>query len=64
MNLENLKYIHVHKFNTEQNMAQIIKYLKKYKVKISKASNRPWRPTGLRDVEDPTFSRQSAHRWW
>jgi hypothetical protein len=25
--------------------------------------NRPWRPIGLRDVEDPTLSRQSAHRW-
>jgi hypothetical protein len=26
--------------------------------------NRPWRPIGLSDVEAPTFSRQSAHRWW
>jgi hypothetical protein len=25
--------------------------------------NRPWRPIGLWDIEDPTFSRQSAHRW-
>jgi hypothetical protein len=25
--------------------------------------NRPWRPIGLWDVEDPTFSGQSAHRW-
>jgi hypothetical protein len=25
--------------------------------------NRPWRPTGLRDVKDPTLSRQSAHGW-
>jgi hypothetical protein len=25
--------------------------------------DRPWRPIGLWDVEDPTFSRQSAHRW-
>jgi hypothetical protein len=24
---------------------------------------RPWRPVGLCDVESPTFSRQSAHRW-
>jgi hypothetical protein len=24
---------------------------------------RPWRPIGLWDVEAPTFSRQSAHRW-
>jgi hypothetical protein len=24
--------------------------------------NRPWMPTG-RDIETPTFSRQSAHRW-
>jgi hypothetical protein len=27
-------------------------------------SNRPWRLIGLWDVEDLTFSRQSAHRWW
>jgi hypothetical protein len=26
-------------------------------------SNRLYRPIGLRDVEHPTFSRQSAHRW-
>jgi hypothetical protein len=25
--------------------------------------NRPWRPIGLWDVEVPTFSGQSAHRW-
>jgi hypothetical protein len=25
--------------------------------------NRPWRPIGLWDVKDLTFSRQSAHRW-
>jgi hypothetical protein len=25
--------------------------------------NGPWRPIGLSDVEAPTFSRQSAHRW-
>jgi hypothetical protein len=25
--------------------------------------NKPWRPTGLWDVEVLTFSRQSAHRW-
>jgi hypothetical protein len=25
--------------------------------------NRPWRPIRLWDVEAPTFSRQSAHRW-
>jgi hypothetical protein len=25
--------------------------------------NRPWRPIGLWDVEDPTLCRQSAHRW-
>jgi hypothetical protein len=25
--------------------------------------NRPWRSTGLRTVEDPTFSKQSTHRW-
>jgi hypothetical protein len=25
--------------------------------------NRPWRPTGMRDVEALTFSRKSARRW-
>jgi hypothetical protein len=25
---------------------------------------RPWRPIVLWDVKAPTFSRQSAHRWW
>jgi hypothetical protein len=25
--------------------------------------NRLWKPIGLRDVEDRTLSRQSAHRW-
>jgi hypothetical protein len=30
----------------------------------SYACNRSWRPIGLWDVEDPTLSRQSAHRWW
>jgi hypothetical protein len=24
---------------------------------------RQWKPTGLRDVDAPTLSRQSAHRW-
>jgi hypothetical protein len=35
-------------------------------VKIKKVKypcNRPWRPIGLWDVEDPTFSRQSVHSW-
>jgi hypothetical protein len=25
--------------------------------------NRPWKPIGLWDIEAPTFSRQSGHRW-
>jgi ABC-type tungstate transport system permease subunit len=29
-----------------------------YKIKIK--ATRQWKPTGLLDVEDPTFSRQSA----
>jgi hypothetical protein len=32
-------------------------------VKLSYPCNRTWRPIRLRDVEDPTYSRQSAHRW-
>jgi hypothetical protein len=32
--------------------------------KFSYPCNRPWRPWGLWDVEDPTLTRQSAHRWW
>jgi hypothetical protein len=30
---------------------------------IKLSCNRPWRPTGLWDVEAHTFSRKSAHRW-
>jgi hypothetical protein len=26
--------------------------------------NSLWKPTRFWDVEAPTFSRQSAHRWW
>jgi hypothetical protein len=33
------------------------------KGKASYPCNRPWRPIGLWDVEGPTLSRQSAHRW-
>jgi hypothetical protein len=33
------------------------------KIKKNYTCNRPWRPIGLWDVEAPTFSRQSAHRW-
>jgi hypothetical protein len=33
------------------------------KVRLSYPCNRQWRPIGLWDVEAPTFSRQSAHRW-
>jgi hypothetical protein len=32
-------------------------------VAVSCPWNRPWRPIGLWEVEAPTFSRQSAHRW-
>jgi hypothetical protein len=32
-------------------------------VKVWHPCNRPWRPIRLWDVEAPTFSRQSAHRW-
>jgi hypothetical protein len=35
----------------------------KVKKKIKLSRNRPWRPIGLRDVKDPTLSRQSAYRW-
>jgi hypothetical protein len=31
--------------------------------KVKFSLYRPWRPLGLREVEAPTFSRQSAHRW-
>jgi hypothetical protein len=30
---------------------------------LSYPCNTPWRPIGLWDVEAPTFSGQSAHRW-
>jgi hypothetical protein len=31
--------------------------------KVNLSCNRLWRPIGLWDVEAPTFSKQSAHRW-
>jgi hypothetical protein len=31
--------------------------------RYSYSCNRPWRPISLWDVEAPTFSRQSPHRW-
>jgi hypothetical protein len=33
------------------------------KLNMARTCNRPWRPIGLWDVEAPTFSRQSLHRW-
>jgi hypothetical protein len=33
------------------------------KYRQSYLCNQPWRPTGLWDVEAPTFSRHSVHRW-
>jgi hypothetical protein len=41
----------------------IYSYVHKIKEKQSFPCNRPWRPIGLLYVEDPTLSRQSAHRW-
>jgi hypothetical protein len=35
----------------------------KKKKRWSYLCKRPWRPIGLWDVESPTLSRQSAHRW-
>jgi hypothetical protein len=32
------------------------------KIQVSYNRNKPWRPIELWDVEDPTLSRQSAHR--
>jgi hypothetical protein len=35
----------------------------KKKRKATLLRNRAWRPVRLWDVEDPTLSRQSTHRW-
>jgi hypothetical protein len=43
--------------------AEVVTFSKVKSKKRSYPRSRPWRPTGLRDVEDPTLSRQSAHRW-
>jgi hypothetical protein len=41
-----------------------ISYLQRQKVESKVIPvNKPWRPTELLDVEVPTFSRQSPHRW-
>jgi hypothetical protein len=39
------------------------RYMYRYKVKVKLSRNRPWRPTGLWNVKDPTLSRHSDHRW-
>jgi hypothetical protein len=44
----------------KQHMYTVTKGKKK---KVNNPCNRPWRPIRLWDVEAPTFSRQSAHRW-
>jgi hypothetical protein len=38
-------------------------FLHKVKGKDIHPCYRPWRPTGLRDVEAPTLLRQTANRW-
>jgi hypothetical protein len=44
-------------------MAPLVKTCSLPQMQKSYPRNRPWRPTGLRDVKDPTLFRQSAHRW-
>jgi hypothetical protein len=39
-------------------------HLLPYRMSHKHIGNRPWRPIGLWDIKAPTFSRQSAHRWW
>jgi hypothetical protein len=57
-------------FNLNNHVTELRKYLawilirKGNKKKYSYPCNRPWRPTGLWDVNAQTFSRQSALRWW
>jgi hypothetical protein len=41
----------------------VLLLIMKERKKWSYPCNRPWRPIGLWDAEDPTLSRQSAHRW-
>jgi hypothetical protein len=44
--------------------ALLAKKKKKKQTKTKKnPCNSPWRPLGLLDVEAPTFSRQTTHRW-
>jgi hypothetical protein len=48
------------------NLVWILCYWRPYwtpKVKVKLPCKRPWRLIGLWEVEAPTFSRQSAHRW-
>jgi hypothetical protein len=48
--------------NTDESMTWQCLSLQQVKKKWKYPHNRPWRPTGLWDVEDPTSFRQSVHR--
>jgi hypothetical protein len=54
-------HIHCSKFNFFR-VYLIYQHSRVKEKKKSYPCNRPWRPIGLWDVEDPTFSRQSVHR--
>jgi hypothetical protein len=53
-------------FTTANRLQYNTEHYSDYKLKSKKWGYpciRPWRPLGLQDVEDPTLSIQSAHRW-
>jgi hypothetical protein len=50
----------LHCFTLPLTLANVYRSCKKMLIYLC---NRPWSPIGLRDVEAPTFSRKSAHRW-
>jgi hypothetical protein len=61
-NTPKLPHTEMRKNSTTKNFKQ--HHIHKYRIKFKQSCpcNRLWRPIGLWDVEDPTFSRQLAHR--
>jgi hypothetical protein len=54
---------HFHLFRTSHFHIFFFNFKRHNVKRRSYPCNRPWRPIGLWEVETPTFSRHSAHRW-
>jgi hypothetical protein len=54
---------HTHTHTQQRDLISLPNFFQNKESRLKNFCNRPWRPIGLWDVEAPTFSRQSAHRW-